>query len=428
MVYVLNKEGQPLMPTNRHGKVKHLLKEGKAIVVKRCPFTIQLTYDVKNYTQDIKVKVDEGSKIVGFSAVTNKKELYSSEMELRNDIVKLLSSRREVRRTRRNYKTRYRAPRFNNRRASKQKGWLPPSTLNKIGSHLKEIELLTTILPVTEIIVEVAPFDIQKIKKPDIKGIEYQEGETKGFENVREYVLYRDNHTCQCCKGKSKDKILQTHHIESRQTGGDAPNNLVTLCKTCHEGYHKGTVTLPKTIKRGASFRDAAFMSIMRWAFYNKLKELYPNIKIKQTYGYITKANRIANNLPKEHRIDALCIESNNNIEPIDTYYYKRKVRCHNRQIHKSKILKGGKRKLHQAPFEVFGFRLFDKVLYQGQECFIGGRRSNGYFKLINLKGEVIHESANHKKLKLINHFNSYLIEKRENNYKRKEKADNCNS
>ena len=428
MVYVLNKEGQPLMPTNRHGKVKHLLKEGKAKVVKRCPFTIQLTYDVKNYTQNVKVKVDEGSKIVGFSAVTPKKEIYSSEVELRNDIVKLLSSRREVRRTRRYYKTRYRAPRFNNRRASKQEGWLSPSTLNKISSHLKEIELLTTILPVIEIIVEVAPFDIQKIKNPDIKGIEYQEGETKGFENVREYVLYRDNHTCQCCKGKSKDEVLQTHHIESRQTGGDAPNNLVTLCKTCHEGYHKGTVTLPKTIKRGASFRDAAFMSIMRWAFYNKLKELYPNIKIKQTYGYITKANRIANNLPKEHRIDALCIESNNGIKPINMYYYKRKVRCHNRQIHKSKILKGGRRKLNQAPFEVFGFRLFDKVLYQGQECFIGGRRTRGRFKLIKLDKTIVHTDANVKDLKLIKHTNSYLIEKRENNYKRKEEAENCNS
>ena len=420
MVYVLNKEGQPLMPTNRHGKVKHLLKEGKAKVVKRCPFTIQLTYDVKNYTQNVKVKVDEGSKIVGFSAVTNKKELYSSEVELRNDIVKLLSSRREVRRTRRYYKTRYRAPRFNNRRASKQEGWLSPSTLNKISSHLKEIELLTTILPVIEIIVEVAPFDIQKIKNPDIKGIEYQEGETKGFENVREYVLYRDNHTCQCCKGKSKDKVLQTHHIESRQTGGDAPNNLVTLCKTCHEGYHKGTVKLPSNIKRGVSFKDAAFMSIMRWAFYNKLKELYPNIKIKQTYGYITKANRIANNLPKEHRIDALCIESNNGIEPIDIYYYKRKVRCHNRQIHKSKILKGGKRKLNQAPFEVFGFRLFDKVLYKGQECFISGRRTRGRFKLIKLDKTIVHTDANVKDLKLIKHTNSYLIEKRENNYKKK--------
>ena len=186
MVYVLNKNGQPLMPTNRHGKVKHLLKEGKAVIVKRCPFTIQLTYEVKNYTQKTKIKVDTGSKIAGFSVVDDKKELYSSEVELRNDITKLLSSRSEKRRSRRYRKTRYRKPRFNNRKASKQEGWLAPSIINKIESHLKEIEFINSILPVSEIIVEIAPFDIQKIKNPEISGSEYQEGEMKGFENIRE--------------------------------------------------------------------------------------------------------------------------------------------------------------------------------------------------------------------------------------------------
>lgn len=34
MVYVISQNGQPLMPTDRHGKVKHLLKSGKAKVVK----------------------------------------------------------------------------------------------------------------------------------------------------------------------------------------------------------------------------------------------------------------------------------------------------------------------------------------------------------------------------------------------------------
>ena len=415
MVYVLNKEGQPLMPTNRHGKVKHLLKEGKAVIVKRCPFTIQLTYEVKNYTQKTKIKVDTGSKIAGFSVVDDRKELYSSEVELRNDITKLLSSRSEKRRSRRNRKTRYRKPRFNNRKASKQEGWLAPSIINKIESHLKEIEFINSILPVSEIIVEIAPFDIQKIKNPEISGSEYQEGEMKGFENIREYILYRDNHTCQCCKGKSKNKVLQVHHIESRKTGGNAPNNLITLCKTCHEGYHQGTVILPKSIKRGMSFKDAAFMSIMRWAFYNKLKELYPAIKIKQSYGYITKANRITNHLPKEHRIDALCIDENNGIKPVDIYYYKRKVRCHNRQIHREKILKNGYRKLNQAAFEVFGYRLFDKVLYKGQECFISGRRTSGYFKLIKLDGSIINNSAKYKELILVKHSSSYLIEERSN-------------
>ena len=107
------------------------------------------------------------------------------------------------------------------------------------------------------------------------------------FWNTREYVLFRDGHTCQCCKGKSKDEILNVHHIESRKTGGDAPNNLITLCKSCHTGYHKGDVKLPKTIHRGMSFRDASFMGIMRWALYEKLKTTYSDVKL--TYGYITK-------------------------------------------------------------------------------------------------------------------------------------------
>ena len=109
------------------------------------------------------------------------------------------------------------------------------------------------ILPVTKIVVETASFDIQKIKNPEISGKEYQQGPQLDFWNVCEYVLFRDGHTCRCCKGKSKDRILNVHHIESRKTGGNSPDNLVTLCETCHKKYHKGEITLPKEIKRGAS-------------------------------------------------------------------------------------------------------------------------------------------------------------------------------
>ena len=199
MVYILNKDGQPLMPTSRHGKVKHLLRNKKAKVVKRTPFTIQLLYDTDNYTQPITLGVDAGSKVVGISATTKNKELYASETQLRNDIVELLSTRRQNRRTRRN-RLRYRKPRFNNR--SKPKGWLAPSITHKINSHLKLIENAHKILPISKIIIEVASFDIQKIKNPHISGKEYQEGEQLDFWNVREYVLFRDNHTCQHCKGK----------------------------------------------------------------------------------------------------------------------------------------------------------------------------------------------------------------------------------
>lgn len=267
------------------------------------------------------------------------------------------------------------------------------------------------ILPITKIIVETASFDIQKIKNPNIHNEEYQQGEQLGFWNVREYVLFRDNHICQCCKGKSKDNILNVHHIESRKVGDDSPNNLVTLCETCHKGYHNGTVKLPKAIKRGASFKDATFMGIMRWSFYNRLKEIYPNVSI--TYGYITKNTRIENNLPKEHYVDARCISGNPNAEPLGYYFYQKKVRCHNRQIHKANILKGGKKKLNQAPYIVKRFRLFDKVKYNGQVGFIFGRRSSGYFDIRKLNGEVIHRSASWKKLKLLKTRKSLLTERR---------------
>lgn len=409
MVYVLNINGQPLMPTQRHGKVRRLLKAEKAKVIKRCPFTIQLLYETQDNAQPVSLGVDAGSKYIGISATTEEIVLYEAEIELRKDIVKLLSDRREQRRGRRNRKTRYRKPRFNNRR--RKDGWLAPSVQNKVDSHLTAIRKVHEILPVTKVIVEVASFDIQKIKNLDIKGTEYQKGEQLGFWNVREYVLWRDNHTCQCCKGKSKDKVLNVHHIESRKTGGNAPNNLITLCETCHKGYHNGTIVLPNAIKRGMRFRDAAFMNIMRWTLYENLKKIYNNVSL--TYGYITKNVRINNGLSKSHYFDARCISGNPTAKPLGYYFYQRKVRCHNRKIHKCKINKGGIRKRNQAAFVVHGFRLYDKVRWDGHECFIFGRRSTGRMDLRLLDGTHINASVGFKNLKLLEKRNNYLTEVR---------------
>ena len=409
MVYVLNQNGQPLMPTENHAKVRVLLKQGRAKVINKCPFTIQLLYSSTNYTQKITLGVDSGSKHIGLSATTRNKVLFESDVELRNDIVDLLSTRRELRRCRRSRKTRYRKPRFNNRKRGK--GWLAPSIKQKINSHITMIAKVHKILPISNIVVEVASFDIQKIKEPTTNGVDYQQGEQLGFWNVREYVLFRDGHKCQCCHGKSKDKILNVHHIESRKTGGNAPNNLITLCETCHIGYHKGIVKLPKAIHRGMSFKDATFMGIMRWALYEKLKTIYSDVKL--TYGYITKNIRIKNGLPKDHYIDARCISGNPNaISNGDVYYYK-KVRCHNRRIHKNTILKGGYRKRNQAPYEVKGFRLYDNVLWKGQKCFIFGRRSTGRMDLRLLDGTHVNASVGYKNLKLLKMRSSYLIEQR---------------
>lgn len=429
MVYVLSENGQPLMPTENHAKVRVLLKSRRAVVIKRCPFTIKLLYKSTTYTQKITLGVDAGSKHVGLSATTENKVLYEADVELRNDIVELLSTRRELRSARRNRKTRYRAARFDNRK--RKDGWLAPSVQNKVCTHLTLVRKVHEILPVTKIVVEVAAFDTQKLKadmagfaKPE--GTDYQHGEQSGFCNVREYVLFRDGHKCQCCKGKSKDPILNVHHIESRKIGGNAPNNLITLCETCHKSYHNGTVNLPKTIKRGMSFRDAAFMGIMRWAFYNVLKEQYPDVSL--TYGYITKKVRIENGLfIKEaeydsgkktyllnHVIDARCISGNPKAVSDGTVYYMRKVRCHNRQIHKSKVLKGGIRKRNQADYIVKGFRLFDTVQYKGNLYFVMGRRSSGFFDIRTLDGTKVNKgSISYRKLLLVSTPSKYLTERK---------------
>lgn len=398
------------MPTTQ-SKARKLLKSGNAKIHKREPFTIRLLTSTGESKQEINLGIDAGSKFVGISATTKEEELFSAEYKLRNDIADLLSTRRQNRRTRRN-RLRYRKAKFQNRK--KNKGWLAPSIQHKIDSHINIVNMIHSILPISKIIVETASFNIQKIQNPEISGKEYQEGNQLGFWNVREYVLFRDNHTCQHCKGKSKDKILNVHHIESRKTGGNSQNNLITLCKTCHNDYHKGKIQLK--VRRGQSFRDATFMGIMRWSFYEQLKLKYQNVSM--TYGYITKNTRIENRLEKSHRVDARCISGNSLAKPSKYWYLIEKKRCQNRQIHKANILKGGKKKLNQAEYIVKGFRLFDKVKYESKEYFIFGRRNSGFFDIRNLDGNKVNKgSISCKSLQLVNIRQTILFERREGNY-----------
>ena len=153
-------------------------------------------------------------------------------------------------------------------------------------------------------------------------------------------------------------------------------------------------------------------MGIMRWTLYNRLKDIYGDM-VHNTYGYITKNTRIAHGLPKAHHVDARCISGNPASKSDGVVYYQKKIRCHNRQIHKLKVSKGGVRKRNQAPYIVKGFRLFDKVIYGGQECFVFGRRTSGYFDLRKLDGTVVHRSASYKKLRLLEQSCSCLTERR---------------
>ncbi|MCD8206828.1 MAG: RNA-guided endonuclease IscB, partial [Bacteroidales bacterium] len=195
MVYVLSKHGKPLMPCSP-SHAGQLLRQGKARVVRRDILTVQLSYGSNNYRQETTLGIDAGSRHVGFSITTKERELISGTAELRTNVVELLSDRRMLRTNRRYRKTRYRKARFDNRTASKKEGWIAPSVRQKVDSHVRLVLLVSNVLPINNVIVETADFDVQKIKNPDIQGEDYQQGEQYGFDNVREYVLHRDNHTC----------------------------------------------------------------------------------------------------------------------------------------------------------------------------------------------------------------------------------------
>ncbi|MBN2015993.1 HNH endonuclease [Candidatus Dojkabacteria bacterium] len=401
LVYVINKNGNPLMPC-KPAKARHLLETNKAVVVKRTPFTIQLTWDCEDNRQPVTLGVDSGYENIGLSVTTDKEEVFSAEVKLRTDIVKLNSERRMCRRTRRNRKTRYRKPRFLNRRI--KTGWLAPSIQHKLDSHIKVIDMAKKILPITKITVEVAAFDIQKIKNPDIEGVEYQNGEQSGFRNVKEYVLYRDGHICQRCKGKSGDKILEVHHIESRQTGGDRPANLITLCRTCHDKVTQGNIKLK--IKPSKGFKAETFMTMVRWRIIDKLRELGNNVS--HTYGYITKSRRRELGIEKSHSNDAFVIAKGTNQTRLNGYLIKQARRCNR------KLYKGIRSHIkNTAPRFVHGFQRFDKVLWNGVECFIFGRRSSGYFALRDLVGNSLNASVRYTNLELLESFKTMLIERK---------------
>ena len=399
-VYVLNKNGEALMPCKPR-KARVLLKEKKAKVVNRTPFTIQLLYGSSGYKQPINLGVDAGSHYIGLSATTHKNELFKATVELRQDISGLLESRKILRRNRRN-KLRYRPALFNNRG---KKGKLAPSIQHKIDSHLTIIKRICNIISIENIIVETAEFDIHKLKNPKVSGVKYQHGEGEGFYNVKSAVLSRDNYTCQIC-GKTHTR-LEVHHIILRSEGGsNRMDNLAVLCKDCHAKVHTGELDFTKKVK---SFKHSAHMNIMRKRLVQSLKNEFSNVF--ETFGYLTKYVREKLGLVKSHCNDAFIISHNLDAEQSDIEYLYKKVRRHNRQIHKSKPSKGGKRKRNQSPYIVNGFRRYDKVIYNNKECFITGKRSSGYFQLKTFDGTVISQGISSKRLKLLEPIKGWLID-----------------
>lgn len=417
---VLDQNGKPLMPTKRLGKVYRLLKTKKAHIVSYEPFTIQLDYEPDTHViQPMTLGVDSGAIHSGYSVANEQREFYSAEVIARDNISYRISDRRMYRRNRRSRKTRYRKPRFKNRK-NKKKGWLPPSLEQKVAVQLNEIDHLHRYFPIETIIVEVAEFDIQKIKNPDISGKDYQQGTLQGY-NIRNYLLEKHGRKCFYCD-KEVSSFEVEHMLPKAKGGSNRIDNLTLSCHSCNQ--KKGTLTAEEFIKQTLPvekvakklkqlskekrlFKYMAHMNATRWTLYNAINDKYPNVKI--TYGYITKYNRIQAGLPKAHHIDAKCITGFAQVPSFDTTVVKMKMRSHNRQLHRATFSKGHIRNAASLPTVMFGFRLYDIVMYNNHRYYIKGRRSTGSFTLVSVEG-LKDENRTYKKLTLLAHTNAYLI------------------
>jgi hypothetical protein len=395
------------MPTSP-AKARHLRDAGKAVVASHNPYTIQLVEPSGKHVQPVTVGVDQGAKKVGVGAVGDGRVLYQGEVALRDGI-----RRRIYRRGRRNRKCRYRAPRFDNRAASRRKGRLPPSIHSKSETTVKVVRRIASFLPVSLIRVEVANFDTQAMQAGyRLPGWAYQRGEQYSWENTKMYVRARDEYTCQYC-GAVMPLDLEVDHVVPRSRGGsDRPDNLVAACHECNQ--RKGKLTArefghPAVAERAKRpLKAAAHTQVGKTATLQALSKIAP---VETTYGYVTKVEREAMGLPKTHYYDAVAMASGGEpVEVLETYEAMRAVA---RGAYRQR--KGNRSHLVASlPREIFGFRQWDKVaLPDGRVGFVKGRRSSGYFAISDLEGNLIAPSVNHKRLRLVERSDTLLTDRR---------------
>ena len=312
-VCVIGMNGERLMPTFRLGKVRHLLKDGKAKIIKHHPFTIQLQYESETYTQSVELCEDVGYNYIGVSVKSQAHEYVSAQYDTLPDEKDKHDSCRKLRHTRRN-RLRYRKPRFNNRK--RKDGWLAPSLEHKKQLNISIVEMYCGVIPVTHLTVEVGSFDTALLKaiqegKAIPEGVDYQQGPRYNMATLREAIFYRDNYTCKVC-GRSafKDKaILHVHHmLYWKGRHGYSTSELVTVCEKCHTpANHKKNGKL-YGFGEDIEFADlsgAAFMNAVRWQVVEQLKSTFGDGFVSTTYGAMTKEQRRLLNVEKSHNNDA---------------------------------------------------------------------------------------------------------------------------
>lgn len=460
-VFVLNKDGKPLMPCSPR-KARILVKNGKASVVSRLPYTIRLNYGTRGHTQKLTLGVDTGNQNIGIALVSGNRVMVKLEILLRKSMEKkvLLNTRKEYRRGRRYRKTRYRHPKFRHRtvrrflydektgryrwmkakasfESPRPEGWLPPSIQSKADHHINWIRKFLNVMPVhTELVIETAKFDVQHMKDPDIRGDIYQKGRMYGYENVRSYVLAKFDYTCPVCGHKfDKDHKPRMHHISMKKNGAsDNPDELAPVCEKCHtaENHMNGAVLdrLRKKLKR-KEYREPAFMNTLRL----RLFKAFPDAGF--TYGNITSADRKSLGLPKTHANDAVAIAfhdqvlsgsvTKGNLEDHVPVLSVRQVRKKKRSLYEANPRKGRKepnrtakrnpKNTKQVTAKGTQYFLYDEVECFGKRGFITGFTGTSGAYIQDMDGNYItipdkvYKQVPLSGLKIKKHNNNWICE-----------------
>ena len=446
-VYMIGLNGIGLMPTTP-GKARRLLKAGKAEVYQRHPFTIRLLYKTGCNTQPLSLGIDTGESHIGIAVVSQGRVLEKSDLQLRSSMEKrqLMERRKEYRRGRRYRKVRYRHPKFrfhtkreycavpdrkgrhwtkveNHVTSARPEGWLPPSIKSKVQHHISWIrKYLAALPPGTRLVIEVARFDIQRMKDPDIHGELYQKGRLYNYENMKAYVLAKFHYTCPVCKHKfDRDHKPRMHHITYRSKGAtDNPDEYAPVCEKCHSAHNHEKGQAMDQFRRACKrkeYREPTFMNILR----KRLFKAFPDAVF--TYGNITNADRKALGLEKTHANDAVAVAAHgleSVIDCSDTVYY-RQVRKKKRSLHEATPRKGRKesnrtarRNVKNIPF-VGKFHIYDKVEFNEKKAFISGFTGKSAY-IVDFNGKYIielgrsYKQISLSKLKLLSISNNNYI------------------
>ena len=404
-VYVVNQNGNPLMPC-KPAKARHLLRDGKAKVINRCPFTIQLLFSCEENVQPVTIGIDKGSNVTGVCCVANGEILMSGEIHHRTDIKDKMDSRRGNRKNRRARKW-YRPKRFLNRASSRCSGRLPPSIKANADEVIRVVRKIP--LPISQIVIEDVQVDIARLNNPDLIGKAYQES-NRLDENLRIATLMRDSYQCTQCNKKGN---LDAHHITWKENGGkDTIENLITLCKSCHRKVHKGKLQLD--IEGVSGFLDRIAQRTMQGKTY-LYQALIKIADVSKVFGYQTSEYRKALDLPKHHDVDALCVATLETGEVIphsneNFYIIKFRPGQTRRQFHDLPRKAVG-RVRYQVNAELEGFCKGDIVKVKGKWVKqINSIYSNGYLAFARVSGEP--NTAKPKDLKLLQRGQTVIWEK----------------